>query len=61
MTTPISCPSCSKKLFWTKEFPFKPFCCERCKLIDLGDWASEKHAIAGEPAFLTDEQQFSEE
>ncbi|GGB77046.1 DNA gyrase inhibitor YacG [Shewanella inventionis] len=30
---------------WNAEALFKPFCSERCKLIDLGDWASEKHSI----------------
>ncbi|HIG78557.1 MAG TPA: DNA gyrase inhibitor YacG [Cycloclasticus sp.] len=55
MTTSVSCPSCEKKVLWNQESPFKPFCCERCKMIDLGDWASEKHAISGEPAYLNEE------
>jgi endogenous inhibitor of DNA gyrase (YacG/DUF329 family) len=33
---------------WTDAFPWRPFCSERCKLIDLGAWAAEKHAIPGE-------------
>ena len=33
----------------TSEFPWRPFCSERCKLVDLGAWLSEAHAIAGEP------------
>ncbi len=45
----LACPNCQKNLRWTDEFPFRPFCSERCKLIDLGDWASETHRIAGEP------------
>ncbi len=40
------------------ESKFKPFCSERCKLIDLGDWASEKHAIPVKPEF--DEQLLDE-
>ena len=31
------------------EDPFMPFCSERCKLIDLGNWASEKYVIPGAP------------
>lgn len=49
----VLCPRCSKTVAWTDEFPFKPFCCERCKMIDLGAWAAEENAIAGEP--LNDE------
>lgn len=44
----IHCPTCNKIGTWTPENPFKPFCSERCKLIDLGDWAAEKHRVAGE-------------
>lgn len=46
----ITCPHCGKKDTWTPENHFRPFCSERCKLIDLGDWASEKHRVPGEPA-----------
>lgn len=46
--TTIKCPRCGKKGFWTPDNPFRPFCSERCKLIDLGDWADEKHRIPGE-------------
>ena len=27
--------------------PFRPFCSERCQMVDLGTWASEKYRIAG--------------
>jgi hypothetical protein len=33
-------------VLWSKESQFKPFCSERCKLIDLGDWAAENHKIS---------------
>lgn len=45
----ISCPACGKKNTWTQDNPSRPFCSPRCKLIDLGDWASEQHRIPGEP------------
>lgn len=45
-----SCPTCKKADTWQNDNKFKPFCSERCKLIDLGAWASEGHRIAGEPA-----------
>jgi endogenous inhibitor of DNA gyrase (YacG/DUF329 family) len=44
----ITCPTCGKKNTWVPENTFKPFCSDRCKLIDLGDWADEKHRVAGE-------------
>lgn len=45
----VNCPTCSKQVEWKPENRFRPFCSARCKLIDLGDWAEEKHRIAGEP------------
>jgi len=45
----VACPTCKKNVSWTEEQLFKPFCSERCKLIDLGDWATEAHKIPGEP------------
>ncbi len=41
------CPRCGKPAIW-KNNPYKPFCSERCKLIDLGNWAAEKYRVAGE-------------
>jgi uncharacterized protein len=44
----ISCPTCGKKGTFTPSNVFRPFCSDRCKLIDLGDWAAEKHRVPGE-------------
>jgi endogenous inhibitor of DNA gyrase (YacG/DUF329 family) len=41
----IKCPSCGKPMVWNTENPWRPFCSERCKLIDLGDWIEERHRI----------------
>ncbi|MBK88693.1 MAG: DNA gyrase inhibitor YacG [Gammaproteobacteria bacterium] len=43
----ISCPTCKGRVKWTPANPFRPFCSERCRLIDLGAWAGEEHRIAG--------------
>ncbi|AOE50454.1 DNA gyrase inhibitor YacG [Kangiella sediminilitoris] len=50
MTQPmiVKCPTCSEAVAWTKSNDYKPFCSKRCKLIDLGEWASESHKIAGQ-------------
>lgn len=41
------CPQCSQQVMWP-ETPTYPFCSERCRLIDLGVWATEGYRIAGE-------------
>ena len=45
----VKCPTCQREIDWSQS-PYRPFCSERCKLIDLGAWLTEKHAIPGEPA-----------
>ena len=42
------CPHCSRKVTWP-DTPTYPFCSERCRLIDLGAWASEGYRIPGDP------------
>ena len=46
----VPCPTCGRKVEWTEASPFRPFCGERCRLIDLGAWAAGQHAIPGESA-----------
>ncbi|MBI4043153.1 MAG: DNA gyrase inhibitor YacG [Deltaproteobacteria bacterium] len=42
------CPICKNSIQWAGN-PYRPFCSERCRLIDLGDWASGRYSIPGEP------------
>ncbi|HEY6527158.1 MAG TPA: DNA gyrase inhibitor YacG [Cellvibrionaceae bacterium] len=51
-TLSIPCPTCKKPVLMTAEFPHRPFCSHRCRLIDLGAWADESHCIAGEAVEL---------
>jgi hypothetical protein len=44
----MQCPICRKEV--DDSSPIAPFCSERCRLIDLGNWASEKYVIPGSPA-----------
>lgn len=44
MIRKTSCPKCKKPTKLEKN-PHRPFCSERCQLIDLGDWADEKYGI----------------
>ena len=48
MPTIVNCPTCGATVEWGPQSPWRPFCSERCKLIDLGAWASEAHAIPGD-------------
>lgn len=42
------CPVCNKQLDKNKNHDSSPFCSERCRLIDLGDWLTENHKISEE-------------
>jgi endogenous inhibitor of DNA gyrase (YacG/DUF329 family) len=44
----VKCPTCGRQIEWSESAPFRPFCSERCKLIDLGAWLSEQRAIPGD-------------
>lgn len=41
----VNCPACGKRVPWTPASVWRPFCSERCKLIDLGAWAAEKYRV----------------
>lgn len=43
----VTCPTCRKTFEWDSSSPSRPFCSERCRLIDLGDWIEENHRIPG--------------
>ncbi len=45
----VRCPTCGTSVVWGAVSPYRPFCSERCKNVDLGAWASERYAISGEP------------
>jgi len=47
VSRPIRCPTCGRAVEWSESSPWRPFCSERCKLIDLGAWASEERSIPG--------------
>jgi endogenous inhibitor of DNA gyrase (YacG/DUF329 family) len=51
----VKCPTCGRAIEWSPASPWRPFCSERCKLIDLGDWLTERNAIPGEKVEDADE------
>jgi endogenous inhibitor of DNA gyrase (YacG/DUF329 family) len=55
----VRCPICGKAVAWTDN-PDRPFCCARCRLIDLGRWADGSYAMPGPPEPTRDEGQEAE-
>ena len=43
----VRCPRCGTPTDW-KDNPNRPFCSEKCRLVDLGRWASEEYRVPGE-------------
>ena len=57
----LRCPTCKREIDWSDAHPYRPFCSERCRLIDLGAWLGEKHAIAGNPGELGEHGEHGDE
>jgi len=57
--TQARCPTCKKRFIWDAKSPWRPFCSQRCRLIDLGEWLDENYRVAdaspGEPFAPPDE------
>ena len=51
----VNCPTCGSEVVWNAENKWRPFCSERCKMIDLGDWATEKFRVPVEEVDGPDE------
>ena len=45
MAQRLRCPTCQRPIQWTDQFPHRPFCSDRCRLIDLGAWLTEQNKI----------------
>ena len=41
----VPCPRCGAQAPYAPENPWRPFCSERCRIIDLGNWASEAYRV----------------
>jgi endogenous inhibitor of DNA gyrase (YacG/DUF329 family) len=55
MPARVNCPTCGKAVTWDQGSPWRPFCSERCKLLDLGDWFDERHCISEPLGIDTDD------
>ncbi|XHS80535.1 DNA gyrase inhibitor YacG [Burkholderiaceae bacterium UC74_6] len=52
----VPCPTCKGDSVYGPNNPWRPFCCERCRQIDLGAWASESFRVEATPPADPDEQ-----
>jgi endogenous inhibitor of DNA gyrase (YacG/DUF329 family) len=43
----VRCPTCRRRTAWSGN-PWRPFCSERCKVLDLAAWADERYRVPGE-------------
>jgi len=50
----VSCPRCGAQAPYSSANPWRPFCSERCRIIDLGNWATEAYRVPASP-LATDE------
>ena len=41
----VACPRCGKNALFSPENKWRPFCSERCRMIDLGKWAAEDYRV----------------
>jgi endogenous inhibitor of DNA gyrase (YacG/DUF329 family) len=46
MAKTVNCPTCRRPVPWEPASTWRPFCSERCQLIDFGDWIDESHRIS---------------
>ena len=52
----IPCPRCGQAALFAPENKWRPFCSERCKLIDLGQWAAERYRVPVEDQQQPDDE-----
>jgi endogenous inhibitor of DNA gyrase (YacG/DUF329 family) len=45
----MRCPVCKRETDPSQQNRHRPFCSERCQMVDLGTWASEEYSVAGGP------------
>lgn len=52
-TMRVKCPKCGREVEYSGN-EYRPFCSERCKLLDLGAWADEEYSLPAEPSEMTE-------
>jgi endogenous inhibitor of DNA gyrase (YacG/DUF329 family) len=46
----VECPTCGGAVEWSEDARWRPFCSNRCRLVDLGAWFTEERGIPGDEA-----------
>ena len=52
----MKCPNCNKPVEWQNN-PYRPFCSEHCKLVDLGRWVNDEYCLPGESTTLPEQDE----
>jgi hypothetical protein len=53
----VKCPTCRREVEWSPASQYRPFCSDRCRLVDMGAWLSEQHRIPDESEATEDRLQ----
>lgn len=43
----MRCPNCKRPADGSAQNPYRPFCSERCQMVDLGGWVGESYRVTG--------------
>lgn len=57
----VKCPYCGKDAVFAATNPYRPFCSERCKTIDLGAWADESYRVPAQNSSSYQDEGFLDE
>ena len=52
----VVCPQCGGPSRYAVDNPWRPFCCERCKKIDMGAWAAEDYRMGNTPSEASEDE-----
>jgi uncharacterized protein len=55
MAAIVKCPTCKRPVEWSAASVYRPFCSDRCRLIDLGAWLTEQHKLPDETGTADDD------
>jgi endogenous inhibitor of DNA gyrase (YacG/DUF329 family) len=50
MVAIVKCPTCRRDVEWSPTSQYRPFCSDRCRLVDMGAWLTEQRRIPDESA-----------
>ncbi len=60
MARKLKCPICGRPVVWRGN-PYRPFCSERCQLVDLDRWFSEEYRVSVPRDLWEDEEKEGED